>query len=216
MFKFMYNLSGSNRSLTLDMPINKATNIKKGQLVRVTKGKIDTENVAPYLGIANETHTGEHDPFNPRNNDTKVSVNISTGSVYAIEPPNFTFTANAANTTSATFPVPFGYSSMDIIGGYMVLLSKGASSGNTENIGAVREITAYNSTTKQLTLTEGGIIGTGDKYAFLPPTGFRKLEIDTTTFSNVILSDAAADFCVVSNDVEKLEIHVMLRTNQLV
>ena len=215
MFKFMHNLSGSNRSLTLDMPIAKATNIKKGQLVRISKGKIVTEAVIPYLGVANETHTGEHDTFNPRNNDKKISVNISTGSVYAVEPPNFMFAVNAANTTSATLPVSFSYASADIIGGYIVFLSKGAVSANTENIGAVREITAYNSTTKLMTLTEGGIIGAGDKYAYFPPTGFKKLEIDATTFSNVILADAAADFCVVSTDIEKSEIHVMLKTSQI-
>jgi len=215
MFKFMYNLSGSNRSLTLDMPIAKATNIKKGQLVRISKGKIAIEAVNPYLGISNETHTGEHDTFNPRNDDKKISVNVSTGSVYAVDPLTFTFAANAANATSATFPAPFSYASSDVIGGYMILLSKGAASANTESIGAIREITAYNATTKLMTLTEGGIIGVGDKYAYFPPTGFKKLEIDATTFSNVILADAAADFCVVSTDIEKSEIHVMLRISQI-
>ena len=212
MFKFMYDISGFNHALTMDMPIDKATDIRKGQLVRVTSGKIVCRQGGPYLGVANETHTGEHDPFNPRNDGELINVIVSTRAVYSSAAPFFEFPHDAINETTVLSPIAANYNAMDFVGGYIAFLSKGPSSENTDKLGDIREITAYSTSSRELTLSSGGKIGTGDKYVFFPPVGMRKLEMDSTC-SRMILSDLMGDFTVLNYDFNNLQLHVICRNN---
>jgi len=215
MFKFLYDISGFNRSLTADMPIEKTAKIEKGQIVKISLGKVVNASPGSYLGVANETHTGKHDPFNPRSNGEFINVIISPRAIYSTKPPVLEFMMEGLSETTALSPTFPSYNNTDFIGGYLILLSKGNTSTNKDNIGSVREITDFVKNTLTLTLTAGGKIGVGDKYAFLPPIGFKKLEMDTAC-ANIRLTDTTtAEFTVTGHDLKNGELHVMCRNNLL-
>ena len=212
MFKFLTDISGFNRAFTADVPIAKETKITKGQIVKIVSNKAEARIPGPYLGVANETHTGEYDAFNPRNNGELINVVISPRAVYAVEAPVLEFKTVGANETKAVSPAFVVYTTTDFVGGSLIFLSKGPTSGNTDKPGEIRQITAYDVPTRTLTLTEGGIIGVDDKYAYIPPIGFRKLELNTTC-TKIILTEAVGDFTITGYNLDTAEIHVICRNN---
>lgn len=215
MFKFIYDMSGFNRCLTVDLPVAKTAKIEKGQIVKISAGKAVCGSTGAFAGVANETHTGEYDTFNPRNDKDLINVIISPNAIYATDCPALEFAVTASDTKSATFPGSANYDENDVVGGELIMLSKSASSGNTDGVGSVRKITAYVKASKTLTLSDGGKISAGDKYAFAPPAGFKKLAADSNC-STVKLSDAAGDFTVIGADAENAQIHVVCTNNQFI
>ena len=58
MFRYMYDLGGSRRPITADMPTSKTTKVERGEIVKITNGKVVRASPGSYLGVANETHSG--------------------------------------------------------------------------------------------------------------------------------------------------------------
>ena len=177
-----------------DYPIAAATDIREGQVVKLSGGLVvlaAAGETGAILGVAKENHTGTADAFNPRNNGTLIRVLDGPMTVYEAPAPRVTATSGSTTTMAAT-----GVASMaddDFNGGYMKLVSKGASSANTDPVGTVYPITDYTNTGRVFTTTKtaGGAHTAGDIFEIYPPNGFQKGNFDSG-ISKLILSTSAA------------------------
>ena len=180
-----------------------STAIKVGQVVKLSGGKVVSAIAAEtgaILGIAAENHSGSADPLNPRSNGTKIMVYDSPHLVMQCPAPQVTATGGSATTFVSTSLAAF--SDDDLNGGYIKLVAKGSSSTNTDEIGAVREITDHAGSTKTLTVPTGGTICSGDVYEIYPPLGFGKGNLDTNIQKLVLTATASLPLKVVQNKRE--------------
>ena len=103
----------------------------------------------------------------------------------------------------------------DLNGGYIVLVEKGASSTNTDEIGSVRRITDFTATSKTITTASGGTICEGDKYMIFPPLMFAKGNFDAGIQALVLTATAALPVKVVQIDLVHGEIGLVAKSHAL-
>ncbi len=170
--KFLYSLTGANIPVIKEFTIDKTSNIKAGEIVkRNSDGIIDDSNIGDVIGVSAETHTGEKDILNERNDGDKLRIDITRGGVYEVDA--FTATANSQSSENALV-AKWGYLNSSLAGGRIVLVEKGDDSANTDQIGTVREIISdtISNSVCTFSVSEGGTICEGDVYAILPPYAF--------------------------------------------
>lgn len=189
-----------------DYPIAAATAIKEGQVVKLSGGLVvlaAAGETGAILGVAKENHTGVADAFNVRNNGTVIRVLDSPATVFEAPAPRVTATSGTTNTMAAT-----GVASMaddDFNGGYMKLVSKGASSTNTDPVGTIYPITDYTNSSRTFTTTKtaGGAHTAGDIFEIYPPNGFQKGNLDSGISKLILSATAALPFKSYGEDMDR-------------
>ncbi len=213
--KFLFNASGANTPLIRDYDIASATCIYKGQVVGVKNSLIVSVHSADYVvGVAEEDHTGTADMLNPRNNGTKIRVNMAPDAVYTTAAPNqyVTTGSTATKICISALNVSSGMTS-----GSLVLVSKGSGSTNTDKIGKVRTISACSvaDNVATVTVSSGGTACSGDVYAYVPHIG-TDMTVDLGGMGVVQYdSSSTVKAKVVFTDAEKLILGVKLKTPYL-
>ncbi len=182
MAKISYDTTGSQVMACREYDIASATAVAEGQFVKLSSGKVVLAAVGEtgaILGIAAENHPGTADAFNLRANGTKIKVWDSPAAAYETVAPRATATSGSTTTMAATGLATFADS--DFVGGYFKLVSKGASSANTDPVGTVYPITGFTASTKLFTTTKtaGGAHTAGDVFEIYPPIGFAKGNLDS-------------------------------------
>ena len=212
--KFLYSLSGTNVPVIKDFEIEKTTKIYEGKVVRCDAyGTVSHEGTGNCIGVAAETHTGEKDLLNARNDGTKVRIDVTVGGVYEV--PAIRLYAGADTEILGEFNCPAGGLEADIADCSVMLLSKGENSENTDSVGDVRKIISC-------TITDGiakiktdaeTFISEGDVYAFLPTHCFKGyLAADGESFTCV--SGSGINLTVVSCNRKNATMEVYLGSKQ--
>lgn len=186
-----------------DYNIAAATDIKEGQIVKLTGGLVvlaTAGETGAILGVAKENHTGVTDAFNVRNNGRKIRIFDSPTSVFEAPAPRATATSGSATTMAATGLATFADD--DFNGGYLKLVSKTATSTNTDPIGKLYEITDFTASTKLFTVASGQTHNVGDVYEIYAPVGFLKGNLDSTISKLVLTTNANTPFKVYGQDFD--------------
>lgn len=165
------------------------------------------------LGVAKENHSGAEDAINPRSNGTKILVYDDPGMIMRCKAPVMAATSGSATTFVSTDLATLADD--DLNGGYIVLVEKGASSTNTDELGSVRRITDFTATSKTLTTASGGTICEGDKYMIFPPLMFAKGNFDADIQALVLTATAALPVKVVQIDLVHGEIGLVAKSHAL-
>lgn len=189
-----------------DYPIAAATDIKQGQVVKLVGGLVVLAAVGEtgaILGVAEENHTGTVDTFNPRNNGTVIRVSDAPSTVFEAPAPRVTATSGSTTTMAATGMATFADD--DFNGGFFKLVSKTASSTNTDSIGTVYPITDFTGATDLFATTKvsGGAHTAGDVYEIYPPNGFAKGNLDAGISKLVFTATAALAIRSYGEDIDR-------------
>lgn len=202
---YYMNSTGSASLCIKEFEVATDCDLKKGTVLTLSEGaaRVATDSATEILGVLAEDYKVKCDEFNHRNGKGQVRVIVSPGAIYRESALTVTL-AEAGDESSITVN---GYTMPSVqnafLGGYVKLISKGASSTNTDDVGSLRKITASNGTT--LTLEEGGRACIGDVYAILPPASFSYLALcdgaESYTFASsasetVKLTRCDKDLCI--------------------
>ena len=212
--KFTFNASGANTPVIKEFDIATSTAINEGAAVGIKNGLVVAATGATYiLGVAAETHKGSADLLNPRANGTKIRVNISPCAIYNVPAQKLTATGGSAT----TFVCDGTNLSTSLSAGKLVLVSKGASSTNTDKLGTVRTISACSITTGTATITvsSGGTAAAGDVYALLFAPG-TEVYLDSTGKNAVMYnSGTTVKLIAATSDTDTLECGMKLKAQYL-
>lgn len=186
-------------------PIATDTAVKEGQVVKLTEGKVVlavAAETSPILGVAKENHSGAADTLNQRSNGLEILVSDSPTAVYESPAPRITATGGTTTTIVASALATFADD--DFNGGYAKLVTKGASSANTDPVGKVYPITDFVASTKTMTIdTAGGAVTANDVFEIYPPIGFAKGNFDSGIAKLVLTATAALPVKVVDYNTDK-------------
>ena len=213
--KFYQKLDGGVMISAREYDIAYNADIKEGQLVKLSEGKVISAVAAEtgaLLGVAAEAHSGVADALDPRANGTKILVIDDPAAVFQCKAPQVTAASGSA--TTLVFTAGQYFAADDFNGGYVKLVSKAADSTNTDKIGQVRAITDYAvtaSTSGTFTLASGGTPNAGDVYEVFPPVGFAKGNLDTNRTGLVLSASANLPVRVIGADIGADKINVMIK-----
>ncbi len=213
--KFYQKLDGGVHMSAREYDVAYNADIKRGQLVKLSGGKAVSAVAAEtgaLLGVAAETHSGTADALDPRANGTKLLVIDDPDAVYQCAAPQLT--ASGGSATTLEFTAGQYFANDDFNGGYVKLVSKGADSTNTDQIGTVRAISDYAvtaSTKGTFTIAAGGAPASGDVYAVFPPVGFAKGNLNAARTGIVLSASASLPIRVIGRDLDRDAINVMIR-----
>lgn len=208
----IHNTGGSPIIPFREYPVGETTEIDRGQVVKLSGGKVVAAaagETGAILGVAAESHTGAEDALNGRSNGRIIGVWDSPDTVFQCPAPTITITGGTATTLVATGIATFADD--DFNGGFTVLISKAASSTNTDETGTVREITDFTAETKTFTVPSGGTAYAGDVYAIIPPVGFAKGNFDAEGKKLVLTAAAALPVKVIGGDTQNAALRVMAK-----
>lgn len=213
--KFYQKLDGGVLISAREYDIAYNADIKDGQLVKLSEGKVISAVAAEtgaVLGVAAENHSGSADALDPRANGTKILVIDDPSTVFQCKAPEVTAASGSA--TTLVFTAGQYFAADDFNGGYVKLISKAAGSTNTDKIGQVRAITDFAvtaSTSGTFTLESGGTPYAGDIYAVFPPVGFAKGNLDTNRTGIVLTASANLPLRVIGRDIQAGKINLMIK-----
>lgn len=213
--KFYQKLDGDVLCSAREYDIAYNADIKEGQLVKLSEGKVVTTAAAEtgaLLGVAAENHSGTADALDPRADGTRIFVIDDPGAVYQCKAPEVTAASGSA--TTLVFTAGQYFAADDFNGGYVKLVSKADESANTDAIGKVRAITDFAvtaSTSGTFTIESGGTPGAGDVYAVFPPVGFAKGNLNADRDGIVLSASASLPLRVIGSDVGAGKINVMVK-----
>ena len=213
--KFYQKLDGAVLISAREYDIAYNADIKAGQLVKLSEGKVSSAVAAEtgaLLGVAAEAHSGAADALDPRANGTKILVYDDPEAVYQCAAPQIT--AASGSSTTLVFTAGQYFAADDFNGGYVKLVSKAAGSTNTDEIGTVRAISDYAvtaSTSGTFTIASGGTPYAGDVYAVFPPPGFAKGNLSTNRDGIVLSASASLSVRVIGHDIGMDKINVMVK-----
>lgn len=200
----------ASMSSEADYNIAAATDIKEGQIVKLTGGLVvlaAAGETAAILGVAKENHSGVADAFNLKNNGRTIRVFDSPATVFEAPAPRATATSGSATTMAATGLAVFADD--DFNGGYIRLVSKTATSTNTDPIGKLYEVTDFTAATKLFTVASGQTHNVGDVYEIYTPVGFLKGNLDSGISKLVLTTNANTPFKVYGQDFDRgLQLYV--------
>jgi len=194
----------ASMSSEADYQIATGTVITDGQVVKLAAGKVVVAVVgetAAILGVAKENHTGVTDAFNVRNNGLKLRVLDSPATIFEAPAPQATGTSGSATTMAATGLAAF--TDDDFNGGFIKLITKGASSANTDALGTVYPVTDFTAATKLFTVASGATHPAGAVYEIYGPNGFQKGNLDATISKVVLTTNAAIPFRIYGQDFDR-------------
>ncbi len=202
-----------------EYPIAGGTAVRRGQVVRLSGGKVvpaAAAQTAAVLGIAAENHAGAADVFNPRADGASLLVYDSPALIFECPAPEITAAAGSATTVTAAAGQVAGAIADDAFnGGALQLAVKTGGSANTDQPGAVREITDYTASGLVFTVPDGGTAAAGDVYRVYPPAGFTACALDSGILRAVISATGAAAIRVVGRDTERGTIRCMAAVHSL-
>lgn len=213
--KFYQKLDGGVLRSAREYDIASATAITRGQLVKLSEGKVISAVVAEtgaLLGVAAEAHSGVADALDPRANGTKIMVFDDPSAIYQCAAPQVTAAGGSA--TTLVFTAGQHFANDDFNGGYVKLVSKVADSTNTDAIGTVRAISDYAvtaSTSGTFTIASGGTPNAGDVYAVFPPVGFAKGNLNSTKDGLVLSASASLPLRITGADIGFDKVNVMIK-----
>jgi hypothetical protein len=160
MFEFAYDLAGAMYPIIREFPIAAATNLKKGEVVVLTAGKVVSAGTTPsnILGITAEDHT----------NSTKLTIRVycSPTAVYKTKAPKLTATSGSTTTFAVSTMTTLADSAL--VAGYIKIKS----ATNKALEGQVYEVTANTAATG--TITTGAMaaaVSANDVAMVFPPFG---------------------------------------------
>lgn len=217
--KPVYDVTGSQVTAMKEYDIAAATNIALNTVVKLSAGKVVQAAVgetAAILGVTAEVHTGAADAFNPRNDGTKIKVFDSPTQIFETTAPQLTATGGTTTTLVVNDATLATFVDNDFTGGYMKLISKAATSTNTDPVGTVYPITGFTAATKTFTTTQtaGGAITVGDKFAIFPPGGFQKGNLDATFTKYDLAATAALAIKTYGRDLNRNKVLVEAALHQ--
>ena len=215
--QYVYNLnSASSPEHIRDFPISATAAVRRGQLLGFSSNAASVSAFTYLLGVSAEDHTGTADAFNARSNGDSIRVSCSPQAVYAANAPRITAVSGTAASLITDEASLSSIAETDLSGGYIVLVSKGATSANREAPGTVRKITGYTAASKTFAFASGGAVSAGDVYALFPPIGCAKLTV-TSDGQNVALSSVSAQqyFKCVGYDMPNGKLHVKTKSSIL-
>lgn len=196
-------------------PIDPATEILVGQVVKLSGGKVvaaAADESEAILGIANESHQGAADALNGRANGDEILVADGPDLVFACAAPLVTATGGSATTVVTTGLGTFD--AADLTGGRIQLVKLAATSTNVDGVGTAKTITNYASGT--FTVTEGlGAAANGDQFRIYPPIGFAKGNLTADGLGLSLAATDALSVKVVGHDLGSGKILLMAKKHAL-
>lgn len=214
-----YDKSGAQVMSLTEYDIASSTEIKAGQPVKISAGKIvlvDAAETGAIIGIAAENHSGAADALDSRANGARIFVYDSPTAICESAAPEITATGGSATTIVSSGGLSSSLSNDALIGGYAVLTEKGISSTITDAEGTVYAISGSVGSTSTLTVaTVAGGVTAGDKFAILPPVLFSGGNFDTNRLKLVLSSTAALPIRVVGVDTVRCKIFTEARLHSL-
>ena len=200
-----FDATGSQVQAQRDYQIATGTAIAQDQIVKLTGGKVVLAvagETSPILGTAAESHTGVADTLNNRSAGLVIRVNDSPTQVFEYAAPQAT--ATGGSTTTFVASTVAGFADSDFVGGYLKLISKGASSTNVDSIGTIYPITGSTAATGTFTIaTITGAFTAGDVCAIFPPVGFQKGNLDSGISKLVLTASATLPIRVAGQDLSR-------------
>lgn len=177
---FAYDLAGSDFEVIREFDIGTATVIEKGEVVRmnlatglvVAVGDADQDD--PYLGVAQEGHTGAADTMNLRSNGLKIRVSCSPTAVFKCK-PGILSTADSGTTTNwvdGELVAGAGFADDDFSGAFLKIYEKAAASTLTIPVGTVLRASDFTVAAGTIIMVAGALTGgasAGDKALLFPP-----------------------------------------------
>lgn len=213
----IYSTSGEQVTSITSYEIATATAISIGQVVKLTSNKVVVGLVAetsPIIGVAAEAHSGAADVLNQRSKGLSIKIYDSPNQVFESPAPRSTATSGTTTTHVDTSLATFADD--DFKGGKLKLVSKGASSTNTDPIGTIYEITGSTASSKTFTFAAaGGAITAGDIVEVYPPVGFAKGNLDTGISKLVLTATAALPLEIVGYDTNRGQLRHKAALHQL-
>lgn len=168
---YSFSLTGTVTPVIKEFKIANDIKVCAGTAVYLDEnGNVNTAADGRLLGVCAEDHSGEKELLNSRANGDRVRVDITRGGVYRMMLPVLTAVQEASENTFVCESGLFDANAK----GALVLISKAADSTNTDKIGQERNIEAVivDGGEVTFTLSDGGTPFTGDRYAYMPYSGF--------------------------------------------
>ena len=166
---------GSVLQTARNYPIDAATEIQAGAVVKLSAGKVVLAAAAEtgaILGIAAEFHSGKEDALNLRANGTQILVCDNPTLIFECPAPTIKADSGSATTiVPASGDVDAHAADDSFNNAILVLKSKAASSANTDAVGTQIVVTDYAKTGTVITKASGGTPGAGDVYEVYPVIG---------------------------------------------
>lgn len=212
--KFLFNASGANAPLIKEYDIASDFSVSFGEVVGMADSLVTKAGDGDFIiGVSQEEHTGEHDELNSRSDGTKIRINIAPDAVYEVPLPSYT----AKSGTATTIVTDSSGLSTSLTSGYALLLSKGAGSANTDNVGTKRRISScsVSGSTATITVAEGGTVSEGDVYLLIPDIG-DEMYLDTSKTGAVFYNaDSTVKLIAVCADSDRGTLGVKIKTHFL-
>lgn len=208
--KVHQNAEGGVIASAREYDIAKTTKIYEGQVVTIAGGLVTAQGAAAttaILGVAAETHTGVADPFEPRNDGTKLKVYDAPYQIFRCPAPVVTATGGTATTIVATLAgAADAYN-----GGWLKLVKKAEDSTNPDAVGTMYRITDFATAdgTGTFTKESGSVPSAGDEYALFMPFGFEGGNLSADGTKIVVTATASIPLRVVGRIEETNEICVI-------
>lgn len=166
---------GSVLQTAHNYPIDAATEIDAGAVVKIAAGKVTlaaAKETGAILGIAAEFHSGTEDALNLRANGTEIKVCDNPALIFECPVPTIKAASGSATTiVPAEGDVDAAAADDAFNSAVLVLREKAASSANTDAIGTQIVVTDYTKTGTVMTKASGGTPSAGDVYEVYPVIG---------------------------------------------
>ena len=197
--------TGSQVQAQRDYQIASNTVIAQDQIVKLSSGKVVLAvagETSPILGTAAESHSGVADVLNNKATGLTIRVNDSPTQVFEYPAPQVT--ATGGSTTTFVASTVAGFADSDFVGGFLKLISKGATSTNVDSIGTIYPITGSTAATGTFTIAAiTGAFTAGDVCAVFPPIGFQKGNLDSGISKLVLTASATLPIRVAGQDLNR-------------
>jgi hypothetical protein len=208
MFEYCYSLVG-NEVIVKEFDIADATAISKGELVRITAGKVvagGSDYTTPYAGVTAESKAA---------NDgvTRIKLYCSPFAIFAVSPIRTIVSATPSATVWTDSVRLLNTTADKANGGYLKIKEKAVSATGTFSVNDIIAIT--DSATNTLTGVFAGNTTVGDKADLYPPVGDVGVTASATnalTLTWAATSGTALE--VVGHDFDREKVHVMIKLHQ--
>lgn len=199
-----------------EYPIDAGTAIVVGQVVKLSGGLVVSAiagETGPILGIAAENHSAQADALNERSTGLSIKVYDNPELIFECKAPEFTANGGTETTVTAGASDVACATADAFNGGYLQLLRKGESSGNSDGEGQLIRVTDYAQAESVSTFTResGGTAASGDVFRVYPPVGAVNVcALDSGTRTHFVLTGAGCSkIKVIGHDYERGMLRLM-------